>query len=159
MSQSKLPHGLAYLCERCKQMTMTLPDLRALASKEGYQHLLIGELRGSADRGCPMCIGLRNSHKYHTFSHYTKPYIRIFSRVHLLMKYDFENDILPESVGHPFETARLVELRSVVWDDNINWETERFRLPNVSSLSTFTGVGTFLRGNWVTFCKGNKDSR
>ncbi|KAH6714839.1 heterokaryon incompatibility protein-domain-containing protein [Leptodontidium sp. MPI-SDFR-AT-0119] len=141
MSQSKLPRGLAYLCERCSQMTMTLPGLRALASKEGYQHLLIEELWRSADRGCPMCIGLRNSHKYHTFSQYTEPYIRIFSRVHLLMKYDFENDILPESVGHPFETARLVELRSAVWDDSLNWETERFRLPNVSSLSTFTGKG------------------
>lgn len=124
---------------------MTLPGLRALASKEGYQHLSIKELRRSADdQGCRMCIGLRNSHKNHSFSHYTNPYIRIFSRVNLLMKYDFENDILPESTGHPFEYARLVELRSVVWDDDINWEEERFRLPNVSSLSAFTGVGMFL---------------
>ena len=106
-----------------------------------------------------MCIGLRNSHKNHRFSHYVKPYIRIFSTINLLMTYDFENDVLPESVGHPFEFAKLVELRSQVGGEDVDWEAERSRLPNESRLSTFTGAGKFHRGSRLIFCRCTDSAR
>ncbi|KAG4436101.1 hypothetical protein IFR05_008421 [Cadophora sp. M221] len=116
-------------------------DWQGVASGSNEQDLLVpDEKRRTGPLSSSFIDESSSSSFYHVYSHYPEPYIRIFSTVHRLMKFDFESYIVPESVGHPFEMAKLVELRSVVWDDDMNWETERLRSPNVSTLSTFTGV-------------------
>jgi len=151
------------MCERCTQMTTTLSGLQSLASKEGYKHSFVEEIHKSADRGCPLCIVLRDTLRLN-YNHHIKGQIRIFPRspmtqyVARAYRRIFPRDpistqytvpdwvIQSGSQGHPFEIAKLTELRTVVCDANVNAERENWKVGFGSKLLPFTSAGMCFRG-------------
>lgn len=131
-------------------MTATLSGLKAIASKEGYKHLLMEEIYKSADLGCQLCSILRKNHSYIP---HPKAYIRIFPRNPLFLsecnaeKYRIQS----ESKGHPFEIAKLEFLYTAIWDDNVKPETKPWMFGNIPSHYVFTGAGMYPRTNWLAF--------
>ena len=122
---SKFPQASPLLYKKCIDMTSTMPGIKALASKEGYTHLLLSKLIQSAYNGCPLCKFLRRNQQSDS---YPDAHILVFPRYPILQKREAEEfRIQSESIGHPFEIAKLETLISALWDENVNFRINRLQ--------------------------------